>query len=121
MTLTVTVQLPEAGMDAPDKENEDALARAETVPPGHVVDPAGDAEVLTPKGKKSVIATPVRAIAFPFVSVTVRSDVAPVRIEGGVKLLAGDGGDRTFKTALAGATLDPPFVVVTPPTGIVFV
>ncbi len=76
-TFTVTVQEPDAGMVPPESATLPPLAVAVTVPPAHVVAPAGVAVLVTFTGYVSVNAAPVIAVAFAFVSVIVRIDVSP--------------------------------------------
>ncbi len=77
VTFTVTVQEPEAGMVPPESATLPPLAAAVTVPPVHVVAPAGVAVFETFTGYISVNAAPVTAVAFAFVNVIVRTDVSP--------------------------------------------
>ena len=116
--MTVTVQLPVAGIVAP---------LTLTVPlvwiavPGAQVVAALAACVVTPAGKVSVNAAQVRATPFELLSVIVSVLVPFAAIVAGLNALATVGGviALTFSVADVGAVFEPPLVVVTPPTGIV--
>jgi hypothetical protein len=97
------------------------FARAVTVPPPHVVAPPGVEVLVTPAGRASVNAAPVRAIEFGLVSVIVSADAAPVEILEGENDLATVGGARTVKVPEAGAVFEPPLDVFTAPAGRVLV
>ena len=114
--MTVTVQLPFAGMVAP---------LTPTVPlvwlavPGAQVVAALAACVVTPAGKVSVNAVPVKATAFVLPSVIVKVLVPPGAMLVGLNALTTVGGDKTVSVADVGVVFEPPLVVVTPPAGIV--
>ena len=65
-------------------------------------------------------AAPVAPIAFGLVSVIVITLVSPVPMELGVKTLVTVSRFDTVSVSLAGAVLEPAFVVVSAPAGIVF-
>ena len=118
MTVTVTVQLPFAGMVAPLTLTEPLVWLA--VPAAHVV--AADAAcVVTPTGNVSVNAAPVSATAFVLLNVIVNVLVPFGAIVAGLNAFATVGGDSTVNVADVGVVFEPLLVVVTPPTGIVLV
>ena len=119
MTVTVTVQLLFAAIVAPLTPTVVEVWLA--VPAVHVV-AALAACVVTPAGKVSVNAAPVRATAFELPNVIVSVLVPPAAIVVGLKALTTVGGVSalTLSVADVGVVLEPPFVVVTAPAGIVF-
>src|SRR5438477_174327 len=117
VTLTVTVQLPDAGIVPPESATLLALLFAVTTPP-QVVAPLAAAVFTRFAGQVSVKAAPVIAAAFGFVSVIVSTLVSLVPIEPGVKDLATVSAFRTVRLAFAAAVLAPAFVVVSAPAAI---
>ena len=120
MTVTVTVQAPNAGMVIP--------VPAACVPftpvsnPPHVVDGSGVNAVVTPAGYTSVKAVAVAAALVGLVKVNFNADVPPLLIDAGVSDKAAEGGAAaTVSVKLMGAGFE--YVTaplkVNPPTGIV--
>src|SRR5438874_9344833 len=95
VTFTVTVQLADAGIVAPESAALAPPLAAVTVPPAHVVAPLAEAVLTRPAGYASVNAAPVMAVVLGFVSVMVSTDVAFGAIAAGVKDFAAVGAART--------------------------
>jgi hypothetical protein len=98
VTVTDTVQKPDAGTVPPVRATLPPFAAAVTVPP-QVVDAAGEAAFVICAGYVSVNATPVSGTAFGLVSVMVRTLVCPNPIGVVPKLLATDIADKTDNVA----------------------
>lgn len=93
VTLTVTVQLPSAGMVPPLKLRLFPLAGAVTVPPVQVVPASGTAVFCKPSGYESEKARPLRAsVGLGFVILNVSVDIVSSRIESGEKASVMRGG-----------------------------
>src|SRR5258705_12295070 len=116
---TATLHEPLAGIVAPLSDTDPAPAFAVNVPP-QVLDPFAGVWVRRAAGKVSVNATLVWGRALGFVRVMVRREVPFSGIDEGRKTLATVGGAKTFRVADVGCKLEPAFVLVTPPAGIVF-
>src|SRR5258708_34897611 len=114
-----TVHEPLAGIVAPLSDTDPAPAFAVNVPP-QVLDPFAGVWVRRAAGKVSVNATLVWGRALGFVRVMVRREVPFSGIDEGTKTLATVGGAKTFRVADVGGKLEPAFVLVPPPAGIVF-
>ena len=114
VTFTVTVQLPEAGIVAPESATEAALFAAVTLPPAQVVAPLAEAVLTRPAGYVSVNAAPLIGVAFGLVSVIVRTEAPPGTTSEGENAFAIVGCKSTVKVADAPAAV-PAFVVVTLP------
>ncbi len=113
-TFTVTVQEPLAGMVPPARATPGPLAAAVTVPPVHVVVPAGVAVLVRFAGYVSVNAAPVIAVALEFDSVMVRTAVSPTPAGFGANAFAIVGCALTLSVAEAAVAV-PALVVVTEP------
>ena len=92
--MTLTVQLPLAGMVAPLIATLPALAAPAKIAPAQLLLKLGVAAMTTPMGKVSVNAAPVITAALPLVRVIVSTDVAPALMLIGAKALLADGGAR---------------------------
>ncbi len=108
------MQEPDAGIVAPESATLVPLFAAVTVPPVHVVAPAGVAVFTRPAGYVSVKAAAVIAVVFEFVSVIVRTDAVPGVTVDGVNDFVAAGCASTVRLADALAAV-PAFVVVTVP------
>ena len=91
LTLTLKVQLPLAGMVAPERMTLPLLAGAVTVPPTQVVLAPGTSATTTiwptVAGRLSVIAALVMGVAVALVSVTVNCEVWPWATDVGLNAL----------------------------------
>src|SRR5690349_9530505 len=114
--MTVTVQLPFAGMVAPLTPT---VPNAWLAVPGVQVVAALAACVVTPAGKVSVKAAPVSATALALLSVMVNVLLPFAAIVVGLKALTTVGGESTVSVADVGVVFEPPLVVVTAPVTIV--
>ena len=121
VTLTVTVQLPPAGMVPPDNENAPAPATAETEPPAQVVPAPVGLATKRVAGRLSVNAAPVRALPLELLRVTVRTETPPPGIVAGANAFVPVSGDSavTDRVALAGVPFVWPSTVTRDPAGIV--
>jgi hypothetical protein len=115
VTTTVTSQLPFAGIVPFARLTLVVVWLA--VPPTQVV--AAAPIVVTPAGKLSVKATPVMSKLLGLVTVIVKVEFAPDGMVAGLNCFARVGGWKTVKVEVAGVAFEPPFVVVTPPAGMV--
>jgi hypothetical protein len=113
-TFTCTEQLPDAGIDPPDKDTEPLAATAVTVPPQVFDNPFG-VPTTSPPGRVSVNVTPDSPVAeFGFVIVNLN---VVVPFSGNTDLpntLVIDGGATTNSDADAVLPV-PPFVELTAP------
>jgi hypothetical protein len=114
--VTPKVQVPPPAIDAPLSEIVRVAATTVTVPPQAEKLPSA---TLSPVGRTSVKATPVRAVdGLLFVIVNVRVDVPPTGIEAGLNDLVIEGGPATLMVAVAVLPV-PPSVDVTFPVVLV--
>jgi len=115
VTFTLITQGVPFATDEALRLIEPAPALAVKVPPvqPEVLEPGG---VWTTKlvGNASEMVTPVRVVAFGLVMVMVISELLPVAIEVGAKVLVTVGGLRMFRVAEAVPPV-PPFVELTAP------
>ena len=114
VTVTVTVQLLEAGIVAPLKDNVLPPAEAVAVPP-QVLDTAGVPELSRPAGYVSVKVTPVMLAVFGLLRVIVSVLVALAAIVEGLKVLLTVGAARakfTVGFVLTVTAAHPPAAVV---------
>jgi hypothetical protein len=118
-TLTCTEQLPDTGIDPPDRDTEPLAATAVAVPPQVFDNPFG-VPTTSPPGRVSVNATPDRPVAeFGFVIVNLN---VVVPFSGNTDLpntLVIDGGATTNSDADAVLPV-PPFVELTAPDRLSF-
>jgi hypothetical protein len=105
VTLTVTVQLPDAGIVPPERASELPPLAMVTAPPQELVTGAAAVFFMLAEGYVSVKAAPVMAVVFGLVSVMLIFETPFIRIELGLKLLADVGGAITISVAEAAARL----------------
>jgi hypothetical protein len=120
VTLTETLQVAFAAIEAPESEKLPPLDGALTEPLAQVVVPAGTDARIIPAGRVSERETPERAVAVRFVRDTVSVDVPPPGIETGEKLLLSDTVRAAFvSVAEAAVTFRIPSLSVSAFAGIV--
>src|SRR5450631_273813 len=120
VTLTLYVQVMPAGTTPTVSASVLPPAAAVSVPvqPAPVIAAPGVAVFTTPAGYVSVNATPVKVTAFELVSVIVSTDVAPVVIELGTKVLASASGVSTERSARSAIMMPLPAVTSKPAASI---
>ena len=125
MTLTISVQLPLAGIVRPAGSvtlDPPGVANGAPVPP-QVVLTLGTAAIVTPAGKLSISgAVSVLGAAWGLVIVMVRVETPPALIELGAKALLIDGTTNCVisSVAVAGARLLP-LLVCSAPIGMMLI
>lgn len=109
-TLALTVQLPLAPTDPPDKPIVIPPGVASAVPAPQVVLTFDGLAITKPAGNVSDSANTVKPTVFALVTVMVASDVAPALILTGKKVLLATGGVKGVLTAdtLIGAAIPAP-------------
>jgi hypothetical protein len=117
----VKLQLPFAGIVAPEIPTELAPGTAVTVAPAQVVVGAGAAATVTFAGRLSVNAPPVRGAANRLLIRTVSVEAAPAAIDAGAKDFARVAPDVTVRFAAAAAALRSPWSSVSALARILFV
>ena len=110
-----------AGTVADPRENDVAPGIAVTRPPAQVVAGLAGLATVTPAGRLSVRAAPVRGEALPFVIVIVSVDALPDGSEAGAKALERAAPVCTTRFPEIAFAFDTPWVVVIAPIGRVFV
>ena len=120
-TSACKVQLPLAGIVALVRLILVPATSAATAPPEQVVEAFGVLAIVSPAGRLSVRAEPVKVCALLLAIVMVSVEVCPALTAVGLKALVMTGALTTFSAAVAIDWLLKPSLEVTPPAGMMFV